>query len=167
MHSLHQVKEQTGINYFTLNKDANDGAIQLWIYSPTPERARMARLLVDVNFKQQLKLLQAEEHLRQMQMDLSSAQNEIVSGLRVEFRAPSELIGLMIGKGGARIQEIIKTTGVKTINMENTGKVTIVGTDAENAQRARLLFELFEDSSLISEDDAEYIVRDFSMLSKS
>lgn len=95
--------------------------MQLWIYSPTPDRAKMARLLVDVNFKQQLKLAQAEQNLLQMQSDLTSVQSEVVSGLRVEFQAPQELIGLMIGKGGARIQEVIRRTGVKSINMNDSG----------------------------------------------
>ena len=121
-----QVKEQTGINYFTLNKDPKTDAMQLWIYSPTPDRAKIARLLVDVNFKQQLKLAQAEMNLRQIQSDLTSVQSEVVSGLRVEFQAPQELIGLMIGKGGARIQEIIRTTGVKSINMNDAGTINIL-----------------------------------------
>ena len=99
--------------------------MQLWIYSPSPERARMARLLVDVNFKQQMKLNQAETHLKQMQSDLSNVQTEVVTGLRIEFRPPSNLIGLMIGKGGARIKEIIDTTGVKTINMADNGMIII------------------------------------------
>lgn len=80
------MKEQTGINYFTLNKDPIDESMQLWIYSPTPERARMARLLVDVNFKQQIKLNQAENNLKLMQGDLTSMQSEIVSGIRIEFK---------------------------------------------------------------------------------
>jgi hypothetical protein len=118
---LFQIKEQTGINYFTLNKDPNDDSMHLWIYSPAPERARMARLLVNVNFKQQIKLAQAESQLKQMQMDLSSVQSEVVMGIRVEFRSSPTLIGLMIGKGGTRIQEIIRSTGVKSINMSETG----------------------------------------------
>jgi uncharacterized membrane-anchored protein YhcB (DUF1043 family) len=78
---LFQIKEQTGINYFMLNKGPNDDSMHLWIYSPAPELARMARLLVNVNFKQQIKLAQAESQLKQMQMDLSSVQSEVVMGM--------------------------------------------------------------------------------------
>ena len=122
---LLKVKEQTGINYFTVNQNPGDHSMELWIYAPTAERARMARLLVDVNFKQQLKLTQAEDHLKRIQNDLTSVQSELVSGIRVEFKASTDLIGLMIGKGGARIQEVLKATGVKSINVETSGMTYI------------------------------------------
>jgi hypothetical protein len=70
----YQVKEQTGVNYFRLNVDPADQSATLWIYAPTAESARMARLLVEVNFKQQLKLLEAERNLYRMRHDLSAVQ---------------------------------------------------------------------------------------------
>lgn len=49
--------------------------------------------------------------------------------------------------------------------MTGAGKVVIVGTDPENAQRARGLFELFEDSSPLAEEEWLHMSQDFSSLS--
>lgn len=124
---LLQVKEQTGINYFNLNVDADDGTVRLWIYSPTADRARMARLLVDVNFKQQIKLAQAEQKLKQMQSDLTSVQSELVTGVRVEFTVPNHLIGVMIGKGGSRVKEVVRETEIKSIDLDGKGNKSVIG----------------------------------------
>ena len=42
-----------------------------------------------------------------------------------------------------------------------------MGTDANNAQEARGMFELFEDSSPLSEEQYGQLLRDYSALSKA
>jgi hypothetical protein len=162
---LLKIKEHTGVSYFTLDSNSSDGRSQLWIYSATPERAKMARLLVDVNFKQQIKLMEVEENLRRVQSDLTSYQHELVSGTRLVFNVHQGLIGSMIGKGGSRISEVIKTSGA-TINISPAGEVTIVGPDAESVQRARAMFEIFEDSSVLTEEEFNLLRQDFTSLNE-
>ena len=48
----------------------------------------------------------------------------MASGQRIEFNVPQDLIGLIIGKKGARIQEVQAETGVHDILIDgNTGMV--------------------------------------------
>ncbi len=48
----------------------------------------------------------------------------------------------------------------------DVGKVIIVASDAQQAQQARSLFELFEDSAPLSEDETRQLTGDFSTLSE-
>jgi len=54
---------------------------------------------------------------------------------------------MVIGKKGARIKEIEKSTGMKSVNVDGkTGKITVVGPDYQSVLRAREQLELFEES---------------------
>ncbi|CAE7794742.1 unnamed protein product, partial [Symbiodinium microadriaticum] len=59
---------------------------------------------------------------------------------------PMELIGLIIGKKGGRIQEVQQETDVQDIHIDgNTGLVTIVGPSPMAVQRARELVDVVEE----------------------
>jgi polyribonucleotide nucleotidyltransferase len=55
----------------------------------------------------------------------------------ITLRISPELIGNVIGPGGKMINEIISTTGVQSIDIEDDGLVMITSTDAEGAEKAR------------------------------
>jgi len=54
----------------------------------------------------------------------------------ITLRINPELIGNVIGPGGKTINEIIATTGVQAIDIEDDGLVMITSTNAEGAQQA-------------------------------
>jgi polyribonucleotide nucleotidyltransferase len=54
----------------------------------------------------------------------------------ITLRINPELIGSVIGPGGKTINEIIATTGVQAIDIEDDGLVMITSTNAEGAQKA-------------------------------
>lgn len=54
----------------------------------------------------------------------------------ISLRINPELIGNVIGPGGKTINEIIATTGVQAIDIDDDGLVMITSTDAEGAQQA-------------------------------
>jgi polyribonucleotide nucleotidyltransferase len=54
----------------------------------------------------------------------------------ISLRINPELIGNVIGPGGKTINEIIATTGVQAIDIDDDGLVMITSTDAEGAQKA-------------------------------
>jgi hypothetical protein len=128
--------------------------------------------------------------------------------MRTEFVVPEHLVGVMIGKKGARVTEIIKQSGVKNISVDGgngesepsmrclfcqrilvpyyavlnfalslhnylvcfnipcLGRVTIVGTDAQSVERAREMFEVFEENMEIAREDMEQMLKDYSLLSE-
>lgn len=53
-----------------------------------------------------------------MQENLFEVQGEVASGQRIELFVPVDLIGLIIGKKGARIQEVEQESGVTEINID-------------------------------------------------
>lgn len=59
----------------------------------------------------------------------------------ITLRINPELIGNVIGPSGKTINEIISTTGVQAIDIEDDGLVMITSTDAAGAQRAQEMIE--------------------------
>ena len=111
---LLKVKEQSNINTVAVNR-LDNVATSIFIDAPNVESALMARQLIEIHFKQQLKLLAAEEKLKRVENDLFLAQGEMASGHMVEFTIDPSLIGIIIGKKGVRIKEIEKESGVTNI----------------------------------------------------
>mmetsp|Transcript_4701 Transcript_4701/g.6442 ORF Transcript_4701/g.6442 Transcript_4701/m.6442 type:complete len:690 (-) Transcript_4701:441-2510(-) len=144
---LLKVKEQTAINFISLNRISDNCVESVAIDAPSRESASLARSLIETHFKLQTKLKAAESRLQKVQTDLFSAQGEIASGMMVEFTVSADLLGVIIGKKGSRIRQIEQETGVSSINVNgDTGKITIVGPDSSSVQRARESLELLEDS---------------------
>lgn len=114
---LLRVKEQTMINFISLNRVSENCVESVAIDAPNRESAQLARSLIETHFKMQAKIRQAESRLQKVQSDLFSAQGDIASGMMIEFSIPPELIGLVIGKKGSRIKQIEAETGVTSINV--------------------------------------------------
>lgn len=123
---LLKVKEQTMINFISLNRTSNDSVESIAIDAPSRESAQLARGLIETHFKLQSKLKAAETRLQKVQTDLFSAQGEIASGMMIEFTIDPELVGLALGKKGARIKQIEADTKVTSINVTGeTGKQAV------------------------------------------
>lgn len=154
---LLRVKEQTYVNFIVVNRLSDEFVESVTIDAPSREAAQLARNLVETHLKLQLKVKAAETRLLRVQTDLFSTQGEIASGQMVEFIVPSELIGLIIGKKGARIKQIESETGVTSINVRDNGQITIYGKDSPSVQRAKELLELREDSFPLTAQQAEWL----------
>jgi hypothetical protein len=53
-----------------------------------------------------------------MQENLFEVQGAVASGLRIEIAVPRDLVGIIIGKKGSRIQEVQRETGVTDIHID-------------------------------------------------
>jgi len=181
-YNILQVKEQSGAHRITPQHN-DDGYIIVLIDSATREKAVIARQLLDIHFKQQMKLSRAEKMYEQTQRTLSEVQGEMASGTRLEFNVPVDLLGLIIGKKGVRVQQIQRETNVTTINIDGEtgtsigqwkrlvkaiflpiGKICIVGPDNASSQRAKELLDLVETSVDVDADAADWLQRDPSNL---
>jgi predicted RNA-binding protein YlqC (UPF0109 family) len=159
---LLKVKEQSNINTITLERAGADRAVvSIMIDSPTREAALLARKLVEIHFKQQIRVKEAEARLQKVQNDLYAAQGEMASGLMVEFTVNPELIGLIIGKKGSRIKAIEQQYGCGGINVDgNTGRIRVTGPDASSVQRAREQLDLIEHSFSLNASQVEWFSKD-------
>ena len=94
---LLKVKEQSKINYITVNRNSERTAAEsIMIDAPTSESALLARKLVEIHFKQHLKIQAAETRLQRVQTDLFSVQGEMASGMIVDFTIDPDLVGNMM-----------------------------------------------------------------------
>jgi hypothetical protein len=121
---LLKVKEQTMINFISLNRSASSDTVEsVSIDAPSRESAQLARGLIETHFKLQAKLKASTDRLQKVQTDLFSAQGEIASGMMIEFTIDPDLVGLALGKKGARIKQIEAETKVHSINVTgDTGR---------------------------------------------
>lgn len=155
---LMKVKEQTHINFISLNRISENSVESVAIDAPSKDSAQLARNLIETHFKLQMKLKLAESRLQKVQTDLDSAQGEIASGLVVEFTIPPDLVGLIIGKKGARIKQIEQETGVTSIVVNgDSGRIMVSGPDAASVQRAREQLELHEESLELKPHQADWL----------
>lgn len=184
---LLKVKEQSNIN--TIQVDHRDSlACAIIIDAPTGEAALLARKLIEIHFKQQLKIIAAEERLQRVKMDLFSAQGEMASGLMVEFSVDPALLGVIIGKKGARIKKVEDEEGVTNVNVDGVtgerpvscfvapllkhgrkginnvhayvGRIKVIGRDAASVQRAREQLEVVEKSFTLNSNQWTWFSND-------
>ena len=121
----------------------------------------MARKLVELHFKAQMKVMVSESRLKNVQKDLYAVQGDMASGSHIEFYIKPDLMGLVIGKKGVRIQSVEKINGIKSVNIDgSTGKISITGPDSSTVQSAREFLELFEENFDIQPIHAEWLSKD-------
>jgi len=92
-------------------------------------------------------------------------QGNIASGSVVEFEINPELIGLIIGKKGARIKEVEEKTGTKIRistpkNPNERHHVSISGNDNVSVRKARELMEVSQESHPVDDDYMQVFLRD-------
>jgi hypothetical protein len=113
------------------------------VLAPNAASARIGKLMVETHLRNQLELMRMGERASTHQSNLSAFQMQVSRGLRLQFHAEKAFIGLMIGKGGARIREAESSTGCQ-IRVDNTGVVSISGPSPDAVEQARELMELKE-----------------------
>ena len=124
---LLKVKEQSKINYIAVNRNTERTAAEtILIDAPTSESAMLARKLVEIHFKQHLKIQAAETRLQRVQTDLFSVQGEMASGMIVDFTIDPDLVGnkhrtivtyyfrtiLLLSPSGITIKEKVDTLNI-------------------------------------------------------
>ncbi len=77
----------------------------------------------------------------------------------ITLRINPELIGNVIGPGGKTINELIETTGVQAIDIDDDGLVMITSTDAEGAQEAMKQVEMLTKEAKVGEIYKGKVVR--------
>lgn len=162
-----KVKEASSIDYITsqTNNDGDETAVSILIHAPSAEAAKIARMLVEINFKEQIKYQNEMKRLHLMQESLLEVQGEVASGQRIEFTVSPDVVGLMIGKKGARVHAIQSDTGVNSIDIDGeTGRVVIQGPTALSVHRARELLELSELRIEMPQEQINYFLREYSYL---
>ncbi len=123
---LLRVKEQTNVNFISVNRVADNVVESVAIDAASKESADLAKNLIETHLKLQMKIKAAENRLQKVQTDLFSTQGEIAAGHVVECSVIPELIGLAIGKKGARIKQIESETGVSSINVADSGMLFLL-----------------------------------------
>ena len=68
------IQEQSKINFITVNRNSERSAESIAIAAPTEESAILARKLVEIHFKQHMKIMASETRLQRVQTDLFTAQ---------------------------------------------------------------------------------------------
>ena len=121
---------------------------------PSAAKVRGAKNFISMHMEQQMELMRRERGLRQAQAARDATLKEIEDGLRAGFEVPREMIGLVIGKGGANVNSVKEQTGVERIVVDpEEGVVRVVGHAKEDVERAREMLEYaMEKLTLESED---------------
>jgi KH domain len=102
-----------------------------------------ACLLLDTLVAQQLQLQRRFGLKDRLADDVSRVQAEIEAGLRCEFNVDPNLLGLVIGPGGAHVRRVTEETQVDRIVIDRQASVVrIVGHRPEDVARAREMLEV-------------------------
>lgn len=165
---LLRVKDQSGATFISVNRISDASVESITVEAPSRESAQLARSLIETHLKQQMRIKAAETRLHKVQNDLFSTQGEISSGHVTQFSVRADLVGLAIGKKGARIRSIEADTGVSSINVGENGHIVIYGNDAQSVLKAREQLELLEESNSLSQPQIEWFANktNSTMLSK-
>ena len=131
----------------------------LVVTAGSSEVVETAQLLLETLVGQQLQLQRRFGLKDRLADDVSRVQAEIEAGLRCEFTVDPELLGLVIGSGGANVRRVTEETKVDRIVIDRQASVVrIVGHRAEDVARARELLEVCSLYVPIPEDKVGYIV---------
>ncbi|GBG23865.1 Fragile X mental retardation syndrome-related protein 1 [Hondaea fermentalgiana] len=124
---------------------ARPGKASFQISAASADCLRAARSLLETHLSFQIEYQQRKQQTEKMEEDLRATNAEFETGQRVEFSVPENLIGLVIGKGGARVTKVKEDTGVERIIVDaRTRVVRIRGRDPEAVRRARDMLEYEE-----------------------
>ena len=97
-----KIRQQTSIDSILF-----DSSLQaVVIKAPDVDSASIARKLVETNLRNQMRLQSIEIKLQETQNELFNKQGEIASGMTMEVLVKKELVGFVIGKSGAHVNEV-------------------------------------------------------------
>jgi hypothetical protein len=137
-----QVVQQTGVGHVRFQ--SRDGHTVAEITGMDRDAVYKAAIVMGMHLEAQAgfaELRKKEARLRNQERLL---EDEKASGLRVEFPVPSEVLGLVIGKGGANIDRVTEESGVDKIAVDSESDpcmVRIKGATREAVSKARRMLE--------------------------
>mmetsp|Transcript_21682 Transcript_21682/g.42589 ORF Transcript_21682/g.42589 Transcript_21682/m.42589 type:complete len:858 (-) Transcript_21682:1312-3885(-) len=135
------------------------GKASFQITATSNESLRSARLLLEENLKHQVEYQLRKQQTERMEEDLRATNAEFESGQRVEFSIPENLIGLVIGKGGARVTKVKEETGVERVFVDTNSRVVrIRGRDPEAVKKARAMLEYVEVAMPLTQGQARIVI---------
>lgn len=150
LHCLFKAKKSLGgstiLETIREGDDPSGAVTHIMVEAPSTETAKLARSLLQMSFKNEERISQTRDRRASLEDELYSAQGALAAGTVVEFAVKDDLLGLMIGKQGARIKRIQEEFDVKQIKVVGDEKVIIVGTDHKSAEEARRELEIFEET---------------------
>lgn len=155
-----QIQAKTGVSSIALIKPRpRSGYYE--VRGAAPELVRAATELMDLHLRHQVQLAAISARAAAYDEDLVAAQAEIAEGLRVEFHVPAEVVGMVIGKGGANITRVKESTGVERVMVDKDSDpptVRIRGSDAGAVADARRQLEYDVRSLQLSRSQVAWIV---------
>jgi hypothetical protein len=155
-----QIQAKTGVSSIVLIKPRpRSGYYE--VRGAAPELVRAATELMDLHLRHQVQLAAISARAAAYDEDLVAAQAEIADGLRVEFHVPAEVVGMVIGKGGANITRVKESTGVERVMVDKDSDpptVRIRGSDAGAVADARRQLEYDVRSLQLSRSQVAWIV---------
>ena len=153
-----EVCELTGATSIAVETERR-GLYMLAIMSPGRNESRAAKSLLELHISHQVEYQARMEKHQQLQNDLEETNREFQDGLRVEFKVPRELLGLVIGKGGAHVNEVKSKTGVERIVVDpRSATVRIKGSDADSVAQARSMLEYADETLPLKRGEAGCVI---------
>jgi len=106
--SLEAHREKYGCSSVSV-KRANAGRgtpVAVEVFGPDASSVRRAKILIEAELVAQARLSSIKEKEKELEEEFAQYDADIKAGLRCEFEVPIEVLGLIIGKGGANIREL-------------------------------------------------------------
>jgi hypothetical protein len=116
--------------------DVEPGKGRFYLYSHE-NNVEAAKNLLQLHLRHQVELKHASTRKNALETSLEARKKELELGLRVEFAVPLEVLGMIIGKGGANIKRVQEESGVDRIIIDDKvvpPVVRIVGADAKKVR---------------------------------
>ena len=141
-----------------------DNKVCILVDAPDEDVALLTRKHLDLYFRQRRKMISAEANKSNTLSKLYQAQGDMAAGSIVEFYVEEDLLGFVIGKGGKHIQEVQDNCQVKSINVQENGRIVIIGADHAEVAKAREMLEMKRESIKISLAHWEFMMKEPSHL---
>jgi len=125
----------------------------------TEKALHMAKILLDLHGRHIETLLAARKTREELASRMSSEQEKLGSGCRLDFPIERELIGLVVGKNGKQIRETKKATGVYTIEIdEKQVRVVVIGPTQESIEAAREMLEFVSEKVPVESSQVGWLI---------
>eukprot|EP00516_Mucochytrium_quahogii_P003580 CAMPEP_0203763008 /NCGR_PEP_ID=MMETSP0098-20131031/15741_1 /ASSEMBLY_ACC=CAM_ASM_000208 /TAXON_ID=96639 /ORGANISM=" , Strain NY0313808BC1" /LENGTH=577 /DNA_ID=CAMNT_0050657611 /DNA_START=68 /DNA_END=1801 /DNA_ORIENTATION=+ len=153
-------KVRVKANVISINwRSHRPGRADLVVVAASPDSMRAAKSLLEMHLNFQVEYELRKRQTAKMEQDLQATNAEFESGRRVEFSVQEQLIGLVIGKGGANVAKVKEQTGVDKVVVDTkTRVVRIRGDDPEGVQRAREMLEFQEFLMPLNNSQIKFVI---------
>ena len=154
-----KTKYQLNVSLYVPHGSKKKDAGNFVFEGPSSAKVRAAKNIIAMHMEQQDEVMTRERRVERAQESRDAALKEIEDGLRAEFYVPNNLIGLVIGKGGAHVNSVKENTGVERIVVDpEDGAVRIVGHDKADVARAREMLEYSMKTMAVSSEDVAVLL---------